>query len=211
MQTFLGLFMIIANIVAAGIVYYFLNKDWDTKRKLICLAVIFGVMYFAVSILYFLSGIGLNTSELPSSARTMLVFSFVSVNIILFMPFIIKSYNKMENKELGEKKFVNRLKLAGVLFLIVMIMEFFTIRGNIKNMFEQVRLLEEKAGKTNVMTNEVQTNVNSNVIENRSVTTNTKMNESVSREREEINTRKNEILLEGNSISTPEFSEDIIR
>lgn len=174
MQTFLGLFMIIANFVAGVIVFFSLNRYWDNRKKLIALAVVYGGMYLIVSILYLLSSIGLNASQLPSGAKNLLISAFVAVNIILFIPFIIRSYNKVEIKELGQKKFENRLKLAGVIFVIVLFMEFFSIRGTIKNIFEQYNALvdKEKADHSNVVSNEI----DRSTTENRSVTTEQQMN-----------------------------------
>jgi hypothetical protein len=200
MQTFLGLFMMIANVVAGVLVFFSIDRNWDNRRKIISLAVVFGGMYLIVSILYLLSSIGLNAAKLPSGARNLLVSAFVAVNIIIFIPFIIRSYNKMENKELGQRKFENRLKLAGVIFLIVLLMEFFSIRGTIKNIFEQYNALveKEKTEKSNVITNEINNeeikNEERNTTENKSVTTEQRMNTTIVDEEEEIRNVKDDLM-----------------
>lgn len=205
MQNFLSLFIIIANVVAGAIVYFSLSRNWDTKKKTITLAIVFGGMYLIVSILYLLSSIGLNASQLPSGAKNLLVSSFVAVNIIMFIPFIVRSYNKVENKELGEKKFENRLKLAGVIFLIVMIMEFCSLRGTIKNIFEQYNALveKEKAEMTNTISNEINSNQINN-LQNDNVE-----NKSVSQEQRDL--RRNEIMQNNDEIINPIESSDVMR
>jgi len=144
MLSFLTLFMVIANAVAAALVYFSQNKNWETKRRVTILMIVFGVMYLLISILYLLSSIGIDTSKLPDNAKTLLISAFVPVNIIVFIPFLIRSYVKVEERELGEKKFENRAKLAGVIFIIVIIMEFFTLRSSIKNIFNQYEAQMEK-------------------------------------------------------------------
>ena len=174
MQSFLSIFMMIANVVAGAIVYFSINKNWESKKKIVVLGIVFGGMYVIVSILFALSSIGLHASELPSNAKMMLISAYVPVNIIAFIPFIIRSYNKVTEKELGEKKFENRLKLAGVIFIIVIIMEFFSIRGTVKNIFIQYNALVEKEKSEAIQYEEEEMNnrliKGNRIVENTSVT-----------------------------------------
>ena len=79
----------------------------------------------------------------------MLTLAFVPVNSILFLPFIIRTKRKVEEKQLTQNALNIRTAIIIVLAIIVIIYEFFYFRNFQKNLVE----LQQKANNTIVENN----------------------------------------------------------
>ncbi|MFR2534273.1 MAG: hypothetical protein ACLS95_03460 [Clostridia bacterium] len=155
MNIFIILAIVIANAIALAFIYQFVKK-MPKKDKLIFIAASFAMNYMLILIVYALSGIGMDAA-IHSSAETFITYVFVPVNIILFVPFLAHSYMKMKEKRLKPETFIKRTAVLLVVFLVVLVLEFFYFR-NIQNNIGKMNQEQLKQTEQNVQTNTVITN-----------------------------------------------------
>ncbi len=131
MNIFIVIFILILNIVNVFAMYKLLGENVEKKDKIIFIAVGVAIMYGLVSLVYFLSGIGIDeaTSE---AGRDLITFTFVPVNGLCTLTFFTSSYKKYKDGKLGIDKLRNRIIVLFVLLVILLIGEFFYFK-NIQN------------------------------------------------------------------------------
>lgn len=193
MNLFLIIAIILTNAVALGLVYQILKKI-PKKELLIFMAASVAIIYIFVSIAYFISGFGID-EKVHENSKNMIVYLFVPVNIILFIPYLAFQYRKAKEKKIKYIELANKMAIEIVIFIILLVAEgfyFHSIQANIKaigenkdeNVITNVQsentitndVLENININTNINTNtntEIKTNVNTNTNINTSINTNT--------------------------------------
>ena len=143
MNNFIMIFAIFANIIGVLLTYYSFGKE-DKQKRFMNTLIAIGAMYILVLVLYFFSSLGIEKVSVSSQAKTMITLAFVPVNSILFLPFIIRTKRKAEEKQLTQKALNVRTIVIIILAIIVIIYEFFYFRNFQKNLVE----LQQKANNT---------------------------------------------------------------
>ena len=179
MDIFLIIAMILVNIVSIVIVYQILKKQ-PKKEILIFIASGVAIIYFIISLIYWLSGFDVEKG-IHENAKNFIVFMFVPINVILFMPYSAIQYKKMRQNKKIEKYDIENLSkkvtIMIIIFLIISIGEFFyfkNIQNNIRDMQIEANNITENTITNNVTNNTSNTildEVTKNVIENSTNTT----------------------------------------
>lgn len=192
MNVFLLLAIFLANAIALTLVYQFIKK-LEKRDIVIFMAVSVTFIYIGVSIIYWISGLGID-ARINEAAKNFITFLFVPINIIILVPFVASKYAKYKNNKVTKRDFVATLIRVIIIALLILIIEciyFKHMKSNIKalnNNIEQTMQSDKKvitnsieSNKTNTTINEtINTMVNSesvNIISN-SVTNQTKENET---------------------------------
>ena len=158
MNMFLIIAILITNLIALLIVYQILKKI-PKKEILIFMAASVTTVYILVSIVYALSGIGVEEA-VHENAKNMIIYLFVPVNVIAFVPFIAIQYRKLKEKNPDYKKIANRIAIAISIFIVALIAEFFyfkNIQNNIKTISNQTtqNTTQNNTKNNNIKINEV--------------------------------------------------------
>lgn len=172
MNIFLILAIIIANVIAITIVYQILKKQ-PKKEILIFIAASITIIYLIISLIYWLSGFGIDAS-VHESSKNFVTFLFVPINVIIFVPYIAFQYKKIRQNKKIEKYDIEKIstKIAILLtaFIITCIGEFFyfkNIQFNIKDISEANQKIKVTTTNTDTITNVTESNDNTiNTVEN---------------------------------------------
>ena len=179
MNLFLILAIVAINVVSIVIVCKILKK-MSKKDIIIFLAVCVTIIYFAIQLIYLLSGIGID-GTIHNEMKSMIIFMFVPVDMIIFVPYIASKYIKLRNKDIKIEDLKVKIFILAILFIIISTIEFFYFRNiqqNTKQIGENV-----SSGLNNQVNNSEQTNSmndmentmientisNENIIENRTI------------------------------------------
>ena len=169
------LFIFVANIVSILLIYHSFDKRIEKTKKLLYTMISMGVVYIVVLIIYFFSSIGID-KEIAKSSKQMITFTFVPVNSIIIIPFLIRSFNKRKDNEISGEQ-LNKRAIAAIL----VVGEFFYFRN-----------IEKEIGKIIEQQQENMNNTTSNVTEENTIsnttTDNTLLNMTVD------NTVLNEVI-----------------
>lgn len=130
--------IMIANIIAISLVYQFIKKL--PKREIIVfLAISVGLMYVLISIVYWISGLGIEKS-VHEASKNFVTYLFVPVNVILFIPYIAVQYNKIKQNKIKKEQCQKKAILIGILLILVLVLEYFyfaSIQHNITKMNQE--------------------------------------------------------------------------
>lgn len=132
----ISIFILVANIIAIVSTYFSFGKKLGKDKKMMYTMIAIGVIYILTLIVYLLSSIGVNNSNVTSASREMITFTFVPVNTIILLPFLIRSFEKAKNKEIKTAKLNQRVIIVVVIAVILMITEFFYFRNIQKNIID---------------------------------------------------------------------------
>ncbi len=132
MILFIYLCILVLNVLAIFLTYRFLGENTEKKDKLIFIVVGVAVMYMLVTLVYWLSTKNINLGEGASTAKNLITFAFVPVNVIAVLPFLARSYYYSKMGKLQKDQLKNRIILLAVILLVVLIIEFFYFK-NIQN------------------------------------------------------------------------------
>lgn len=135
MNIYLMIGILVANILAIAIVYQFIKK-LEKKQKLLFIAISVAIMYILISIVYWFSGFGIDET-VHEESKNFVLYLFVPVNVILFVPYFASQYMKVRLKQIKVEKFINKLATLIVLLIVVLVFEYFYFRNiqvNIKTM-----------------------------------------------------------------------------
>ena len=122
----------------------------DKNKKLLGTMITIGVIYIISSILYFFSSLGLEKSINSDMTKNFLITTFVPVVVLIFAPFLIRSYYSMKGNIITQEKFKKRVTIMFVLFIIAIIMGFFYFRDNQKDIIRK-----QKNALNNIVSNNV--------------------------------------------------------
>lgn len=143
---FITLFIVIANVVAILLIYHSFSKKIEKTKKMLYTMISVGVIYIIVLIIYSLSSIGYESS-IASVGRDFVTFSFVPINAIIILPFLIRSFNKSKEKEITNEQLNFRTIVIGIITLIILISEFFYFRNIQENAKELAKQINEQIMK----------------------------------------------------------------
>lgn len=181
MDLYFMIAILLANIISIAIVYQFIKK-LEKKQKLIFVAISVATMYILVSLVYWISGFGID-KNIHEASKNFILFLFVPVNVILIIPFFAFQYMKFKNKQIKIDNLIKKASTLVVLLIIVLIIEYFyfcDIQTNIKYMNDN----KNKEEVQNLLINEISTNetsVNETIV-NEFIVNETMINETISNE-----------------------------
>lgn len=170
MNIYLMIAILLANILGITIVYQFVKK-LEKKEKLIFIAISVALMYILISIIYWFSGFGID-EKVHEASKSFVLYLFVPVNVILFIPYFASQYMKLKLKQIKIEKFANKLSILVVLLIVVLVIEYFYFRNiqeNINNMQDNIitNTIKETESKNEtskemIITNEINNELISN-------------------------------------------------
>lgn len=178
MNIFIILFILLINVINIFAMYKLLGKDIGNKEKIIFIAVGVAVMYMLVSVVYWLSSLGMNQNA-ADAGRDFITFTFVPVNSLCVLTFLSTSYKKYKEGKLKITILRNRCALLIVVLIILLVIEFFYFK-NIQN-----NALEMLNNNLNNATNTTQ-----------NVTENEQVNNSINNEQNNLNNEETNIVNE---------------
>lgn len=165
MNIFIILFILLINIVNIFAIYKLLGKDIGNKEKVIFIAVGVAVMYMLVSVVYWLSSIGINQNA-ADVGRDFITFTFVPVNGLCVLTFLSSSYKKYKEGHLKTNILRNRCLVLAVVLIILLIIEFFYFKNIQNNALEMLNNNLNNATNTAQNTDQQNNILTNNAIEN---------------------------------------------
>ena len=120
-------FIIVANLIAILLTYYSFNKSIEKTKRLLYTMISVGVMYILILIVYSFSSIGI-AKKASSAAKDMITYTFVPVNTILVLPFMIRSFNKRKENEITTSQLNMRATIVLIIPIAILVSEFFYFR-----------------------------------------------------------------------------------
>lgn len=157
------LFILIFNIVSIVLMYYCLG-DIEKKEKIIFIAVGTGIMYILTSIVYWISTMGIEITEVSETGKNLITFLFVPVNGLIILPILAKSYVKLKYGNISNKIFANRILVLAVLLIIIFIIEcnyFRQIQEQVVNLIKNNTDIQQETN-----TNQLSDEINNNSLDN---------------------------------------------
>ena len=158
----------VANIIAIALTYQFIKK-MPKRDIIIFLAISVATMYILISIVYWISGFGVD-STVHDAMKNFVTYLFVPINVILFVPYFASQYRKFKNKKIKVQELSKKLSTLVILLIVVLIIEYFyfiNIQNNVKFIGEsQANIITDNVEHSNeenlneVNTNEIQADEN---------------------------------------------------
>lgn len=139
-------FIIVANLIAILLTYYSFNKSIEKTKRLLYTMISVGVMYILILIVYSFSSIGI-AKKASSAAKDMITYTFVPVNTILVLPFMIRSFNKRKENEITTSQLNMRATIVLIITIVILVSEFFyfrKIQQGIIDIYNQKQNLESQ-------------------------------------------------------------------
>lgn len=133
----ISLFILVANAVAILLTYHSFGKDTEKTKKLFYTLIAMGIMYILILIIYFFSSIGM-PKEAVEASRDMITFTFVPVNAIILIPFLVRSFNQRKNNEITIEQLNKRAIIVFIIAVVLIIGEFFYFRNIEKGIIDIV-------------------------------------------------------------------------
>lgn len=170
MNIYLIMAILLANIISILTVYQFIKK-LEKKQILIFIAVSVAFMYILISMVYWISGFGIDET-VHEASKNFVLYLFVPVNVILFVPYFAFQYMKVKQKQMKVELFAKKVSILFILLCMILVIEYFyfhRIQTNIKTIHENKSQVEEQNTIENQeeINNEVQNNqIQNHTIEN---------------------------------------------
>ncbi len=152
---YLTIAIAVANIIAIAITYQIIKK-MPKRNKIIFLAISVAIMYILVSIVYWISGFGIE-AKIHSALKNFVTYLFVPINVVLFVPYFALQYKKFIHKQLKVEQFSKKLSILVTILIVVLVVEYFyfvNIQKNVKNIQENA----QQTQSNEIQSNEVQNN-----------------------------------------------------
>lgn len=130
------IFILIANVVAIFSTYLSFGKRLGKDKKMLYTMIAIGVIYIITLGVYFFSSLGIKNSNVSSNSKNMITFSFVPVNVIIILPFLIRSFEKAKDKIITTAKLNKRVIIASIIGIVLIFTEFFYFRNIQKNIID---------------------------------------------------------------------------
>ena len=156
---YLTIAIAVANIIAIAITYQIIKK-MPKRNKIIFLAINVAIMYILVSIVYWISGFGIE-AKIHSALKNFVTYLFVPINVVLFVPYFALQYKKFIHKQLKVEQFSKKLSILVTILIVVLVVEYFyfvNIQKNVKNIQENA----QQTQSNEIQSNEVQNNETKN-------------------------------------------------
>ena len=188
MNIFIMLALLLANAIAITLIYQFVKK-LPKMNKIIFIAASFAIVYLLVSIMYWISGFGIE-KNINEAAKDFIIFAFVPVNVIIFIPFIANKYNKLMLKKIEKEDFIKTIVIVSILALIVLTIECLYFKGMKKN----IKQVNETVTKQTQHNEDKQSELSTNKIENTTINSIIENEQTNSIKNEKINDISNNIM-----------------
>ncbi len=188
MNIFIMLALLLANAIAITLIYQFVKK-LPKMNKIIFIAASFAIVYLLVSIMYWISGFGIE-KNINEAAKDFIIFAFVPVNVIIFIPFIANKYNKLMLKKIKKEDFIKTIVIVSILALIVLTIECLYFKGMKKN----IKQVNETVTKQTQQNEDKQSELSTNKIENTTINSIIENEQTNSIKNEKINNISNNII-----------------
>lgn len=210
-------FIIVANLIAILLTYYSFNKSIEKTKRLLYTMISVGVMYILILIVYSFSSIGI-AKKASSAAKDMITYTFVPVNTILVLPFMIRSFNKRKENEITTSQLNMRATIVLIITIAILVSEFFyfrKIQQGIIDIYNQKQNMESQNSSQasqnlqnteNQNTSNTYQNIEENMV-NATIDSSTKDNSVNSTERS--NTVNNSITATNETSSTNSVSNNV--
>ena len=156
---YLTIAIAVANIIAITITYQIIKK-MPKRNKIIFLAISVAIMYILVSIVYWISGFGIE-AKIHSALKNFVTYLIVPINVVLFVPYFALQYKKFIHKQLKVEQFSKKLSILVTILIVVLVVEYFyfvNIQKNVKNIQENA----QQTQSNEIQSNEVQNNETKN-------------------------------------------------
>jgi len=147
-------FILVANIVSILLIYHSLDKNIEKTKRLLYTMIAMGVVYIIVLIVYFFSSIGID-KRIATQAKQTIVFTFVPVNSIIVIPFMLRSFNKRKDREITGEQLNKRAVVMFIIAVVIVVSEFFYFRNIEKGIG---RIIEQQEAANEASTNSAVTN-----------------------------------------------------
>lgn len=137
MNIWLILATVVTNIIAIVLTYQFIKK-MPKKDIIVFLAISVAIMYILVSIVYWISGFGVD-STIHDAMKNFVTYLFVPINIILFVPYFALQYTKFKSKKIKVQQLSKKISTLLIFLVVVLIVEYFyfaNIQKNVKDISE---------------------------------------------------------------------------
>ena len=148
MNIYLMIGTVLANAISVLTVYK-LIKGLGKRKSLLYIAISISIMYIIISIVYWFSGIGMN-KDIHEASKNFVTYLFVPINMFLTVPYLAAQYMKLLANEIKRDKFAKKVEIVAIIFVIVLIVEFFyfrNIQSNIAEINASVSTSENSAQK----------------------------------------------------------------
>ena len=122
------LFILVANVVSILLIYYSFNKNIEKTKRLLYTMIAMGVIYILVLIVYFFSSIGM-PKEIAEQSKEMITFTFVPVNAIILIPFLLRSFNRRKDNSITTEQLNKRAIIVVIVAIALLVGEFFYFRN----------------------------------------------------------------------------------
>lgn len=210
-------FIIVANLIAILLTYYSFNKSIEKTKRLLYTMISVGVMYILILIVYSFSSIGI-AKKASSAAKDMITYTFVPVNTILVLPFMIRSFNKRKENEITTSQLNMRATIVLIITIAILVSEFFyfrKIQQGIIDIYNQKQNMESQNSSQasqnlqnteNQNTSNTYQNIEENMV-NATIDSSTKDNSINSTERS--NTVNNSVTATNETSSTNSVSNNV--
>lgn len=139
----INLFILLANIVAIILIYHSMDRNIEKTKKFLYIMVSMGIVYIFVLIIFGLSSIGI-PENLVKNAKDMIIFTFVPVNSIIIVPFLLRTINKCRNKELSIQKLNIRMSILAIIIILLLVGEYFYFRNTEKEIEDMVNRKQQE-------------------------------------------------------------------
>lgn len=134
MNTYLMIGTVLANAISVFTVYK-LIKGLGKRKSLLYIAISIAIMYIILSIVYWLSGIGMN-KDIHEASKNFVIYLFVPINMFLTVPYLAAQYMKLLANEIKREKFAKKVEIVAIIFAVVLVIEFFYFRSIQSNIAE---------------------------------------------------------------------------
>ena len=162
-KLFILLFILVANIVSILLIYHSFDKNIEKTKRLLYTMIAMGVVYIIVLIVYFFSSIGID-KRIATQAKQTIVFTFVPVNSIIVIPFMLRSFNKRKDREITGEQLNKRAVVMFIIAVVIVVSEFFYFRNIEKGIG---RIIEQQEATNNTANIAVENQIsNSEIVEN---------------------------------------------
>lgn len=206
-------FIIVANLIAILLTYYSFNKSIEKTKRLLYTMISVGVMYILILIVYSFSSIGI-AKKASSAAKDMITYTFVPVNTILVLPFMIRSFNKRKENEITTSQLNIRATIVLIITIVILVSEFFyfrKIQQGIIDIYNQKQNMESQNSQNlqnteNQNTSNTYQNIEENMV-NATIDSSTKDNSINSTERS--NTVNNSVTATNETSFTNSVSNNV--
>lgn len=153
-KLFILLFILVANIVSILLIYHSFDKNIEKTKRLLYTMIAMGVVYIIVLIVYFFSSIEID-KRIATQAKQTIVFTFVPVNSIIVIPFMLRSFNKRKDREITGEQLNKRAVVMFIIAVVIVVSEFFYFRNIEKGIG---RIIEQQGAANEASTNSAVTN-----------------------------------------------------